>query len=544
MDSEEQIAEYLRCVAASEVLGKSERRLHLLEYLIRAELSGAGDSLKAYAIGIDALNKPDDYDPTIDSSVRVEMGRVRTALSSFERSDAAQCTLSVEIPKGSYRPKISERTIKVAETRTRPANKALLAAAILSAGLTAVVLAVVFVLLPQSEAQTSATASGVRLVLDGFEGEQTSTAQVEAALRESLVRNPSIAILSQTTDDNAVADFALRGLVSDLNRVAKRVGVELLNVREDRVIWTKSIHVSNVDDIAQRVSDDMGGELNLRLMGAIREFLEGRDPESLSAQQLFLMATWVPNPTAANSLEWEEHKVELMQLALERDPNLGTAHSVMAEKLAQLANFYPHYDVPAVHDAVLSHIDLATRLEPFHPAVMFNIAQAHWHAGRIRDSHVAMRRVLDLDPGHDLARFLSDVIPYTCVVPPASVIEGAVRFDDTMSPNNPIRWITLNWIAWLKINGDDDAGALEAKEQASLIFDTPYSFVGHAMLLNKMGRPEEAAQVMQRQRLSWPAISVAHFADVTMPRLCSESDTSEQLLRDYKVLAETLPRQP
>ncbi|MEJ8562560.1 hypothetical protein QTO30_15900 [Yoonia sp. GPGPB17] len=74
MDCEEQIAEYLRCVAASEVLGKSERRLHLLEYLIRAELGGVGESLKAYAIGIDALNKPDDYDPSIDSSVRVEMG--------------------------------------------------------------------------------------------------------------------------------------------------------------------------------------------------------------------------------------------------------------------------------------------------------------------------------------------------------------------------------------------------------------------------------------------------------------------------------------
>lgn len=537
MISEEQIAEYIARVAASEVLGKSERRLHLLEYLIRTEVSGAGESLKAYAIGIDVLNKPDDFDPAIDSSVRVEMGRLRTALTAYEQSDAAQSRLSVEIPTGSYRPKIMERSVQVAKEAKRPARKTLFIVAAASAGLAAVAVAAVFLLLPFLKGPPSAKPTGVSLAMESFEGAQYTTVQVEASLRETLVRNPSIVILSESTNEATPVDFMLGGSVSDLNRFNKRISIALLNARENRVVWAKSLRVLDEEDIAQRVSDELGSELNLRLLGAAKEFLEGRNPERLTAEQLFLMATWVPSPTTGNSLGWEENKIDLMQLALERDPDLGTAHSVMADKLAQLANFYPRYDTPETQAAVLNHIDLATRLEPFHPDVMFNIGQAHWHAGRISDSQAAMRRVVELDPGDDLARFLSEMIPYTCAVPPPQVIEDAVAFDAELSPDNPLRWITLNWIAWLKINTDENESALQSKEQASLIFETPYTFVGHALLLNRMGRSGEAAQVMQRQTSDWPGISTAHFANVTVPRLCSEGDPPPNLLRDYQTLA-------
>ncbi|MEO0905520.1 MAG: hypothetical protein AAFX89_12255, partial [Pseudomonadota bacterium] len=493
---------------------------------------------------IDVLNKPEDFDPAIDSSVRVEMGRLRTALTAFEESDAAQCALSVEIPTGSYRPKISERAAKATDPATLPAKRTLLTVAALSASLTAVLVAAAFWFWPQTPQAASDPASGIRLAMDSFEGVPATTAQVEASLRESLVRNPSIAILSQTTVDSAGVDFTLRGLVSNLNRFDKRVSIDLLNAHQDRVIWSKSIRISDEDDIGGIVSRELGSELNLRVLGASKDFLEGRDPESLTAQQLFLMATWVPSPTAANSLDWEEHKVSLMQLALERDPDLGTAHSVLADKLAQLANFYPRYNNPEAQEAVLNHIELATRLEPYHPDAMFNVAQAHWHAGRIRESHAVMRRVLDLDPGHDLARFLASVIPYTCTVPPPGVIERTVSFDASLSSNNPIRWITLNWIAWLKINVGDNDGALRAKEHASLIFETPYTFLGHAMLLNRMGRPEDAAIVLDRQQENWPDISPTHFADVTMPRLCSESVAPVTLLSDYQALADTIDAMP
>ena len=153
-------------------------------------------------------------------------------------------------------------------------------------------------------------------------------------------------------------------------------------------------------------------------------------------------------------------------------------------------------------------------------------------------SHAAMRRVIDLDPGHDMARFLSAVIPYTCVAPPDQIVDLAVSFDQALAPDNPIRWLTLTWVAWLKLNQGDLDGALAAKEEASLIFETPYTFVGHAMLLNRLGRPDDAIAILKRQQLNWPGISTAHFANVTMPRLCMENEAPAGLLEAYEDLAD------
>ena len=64
------------------------------------------------------------------------------------------------------------------------------------------------------------------------------------------------------------------------------------------------------------------------------------------------------------------------------------------------------------------------------------------------------------------------------------------------------------------------------------------------MLLNRMGRPEDAATVLDRQQENWPDISPTHFAEVTMPRLCSESDAPVTLLSDYQALADTIDAMP
>ncbi len=546
MRSDQQIAEYLQSVAASQVLGKSERRLNLLEYIIRKELNGEGESLKAYSIGIDVLNRPDDFDPALDSSVRVEMGRLRTALASFESSANATCEIAVEIPVGSYRPNVHARstaTARNAEKVTAFPSSGRLTAAFMSLAVVACLSLMALYLWPREEEVGGLNESGVRVAMASFDGPQSATSRVETALRQSLARNRSIAIFTQGLPGIGIADFSLRGLVSDLNETEQRISIELLNVHTNRIVWTKSLSVSEQEDFDAQVSEVIGNELVLRLLGASKEVLEGRDPLTLNDEQLFLMATWVPGPTAANSFEWEQRRIELMRLALDRNPDLGTSHSVMADKLAQMANFYPSFDTEDVRNQVAMHIGRAKDLAPLHPDVMFNIAQSYWHSGRMQQSHAAMQRVIDLDPGHDLARFLSKVIPYTCAVPPNGLVAEATAFDQSLAPDNPIRWITLTWVAWLKLNNGDIAGALEAKQSAALIFETPYTFVGHAMLLHKVGRTDEAAQILRRQQLNWPGISADHFANVTMPRLCHEGDPPVGLIRGYEALAVAVPYQ-
>src|ERR1017187_3966723 len=70
-------AELDRILASEEFCG-SERRSCLLKYLVEKVL--AGEPVKEYVIGVEALEKDPNYDPRIDPVVRVEMGRVRLRL--------------------------------------------------------------------------------------------------------------------------------------------------------------------------------------------------------------------------------------------------------------------------------------------------------------------------------------------------------------------------------------------------------------------------------------------------------------------------------
>lgn len=62
----------------------SSRRL--LKYLVDHSLAGDVDQLKEYTIGVDAFGKPGDYDPRVDSTVRIQIGRLRQKLSEYYRT--------------------------------------------------------------------------------------------------------------------------------------------------------------------------------------------------------------------------------------------------------------------------------------------------------------------------------------------------------------------------------------------------------------------------------------------------------------------------
>lgn len=96
------IRRHLEQILASPGFGSAERRGRLLKYLVEKAL--AGEPVKEYGIGIDVFEKPPDYDPRTDPSVRVEIGRLRTRLNDFYSSAGNRTALRIDIPKGSYVP--------------------------------------------------------------------------------------------------------------------------------------------------------------------------------------------------------------------------------------------------------------------------------------------------------------------------------------------------------------------------------------------------------------------------------------------------------
>src|SRR5581483_5549063 len=88
----EQLAERRAAVdriLASAAFRNTETLKRLLDYLAGRALLGQADALKEYTIGLEAFGKPASYDPKVDSSVRVQAGKLRAKLDEYYRGEGA-----------------------------------------------------------------------------------------------------------------------------------------------------------------------------------------------------------------------------------------------------------------------------------------------------------------------------------------------------------------------------------------------------------------------------------------------------------------------
>ena len=107
-------ADQLKRILNSTVLRQSEGLRKLLEYLGREALSGQPRELKEYTVGVEAFGKPCDYDPKLDSSVRVQAGKLRQRLEEYYRGEGAGDPVLVTLPKGRFRLEMQLRAAEPA----------------------------------------------------------------------------------------------------------------------------------------------------------------------------------------------------------------------------------------------------------------------------------------------------------------------------------------------------------------------------------------------------------------------------------------------
>ncbi len=89
-------------LANSQTLHGSESLCKLLRYLAKRALEHPGSPLKEYQIATEVFGRQPDFDPQLDSMVRVQAGRLRTKLAEYYASEGAEDPTWVELPKGTY----------------------------------------------------------------------------------------------------------------------------------------------------------------------------------------------------------------------------------------------------------------------------------------------------------------------------------------------------------------------------------------------------------------------------------------------------------
>ncbi len=82
----------------------SERNRRFLSHVVEETLTGRSAHIKAYAIATSVFERGADFDPQLNSIVRIEAGRLRRSLENYYLRGGADDPIRIGIPKGSYVP--------------------------------------------------------------------------------------------------------------------------------------------------------------------------------------------------------------------------------------------------------------------------------------------------------------------------------------------------------------------------------------------------------------------------------------------------------
>jgi TolB-like protein len=288
-------------ILASSGFANADRLSRFLRFVVERTLDGEGDQLKEYRLGTEVFDRPADYDPRLDSIVRVEARRLRSKLAEYYEGPGRADPIVIRVDKGGYAATFDAATFDAATFEAPPADApagpgptmALTPAAAagrrwrpFALGTAALVLAVLagwqivsrnaasassriqVAVLPLARYDTAADVVPEALadaVTDGIIAELARHSAVEVASRTSVMpyrdRKASLSPIATTLGVQAVVEGRVQVTGSRL-----WVEVRLVDARRDRKVW--------VDDFAGDTSNRR--ELERRVAAALVPVLTAR----------------------------------------------------------------------------------------------------------------------------------------------------------------------------------------------------------------------------------------------------------------------------
>jgi len=100
----------LEAILSSEMFGRTNNLVRLLTFVCEKHFEGTTTEIKEYNIAVQALGRPHDFDPQLDTIVRVTAHALRKRLDDYYRSAGAEHAVRICLPPGGYVPKFTHRS--------------------------------------------------------------------------------------------------------------------------------------------------------------------------------------------------------------------------------------------------------------------------------------------------------------------------------------------------------------------------------------------------------------------------------------------------
>ncbi len=273
----ELIQAHLEKVLAHPTFLRAPKISNLLTYLVREELAGDGEKLTGYKVGVEGLNKAEDFDPSADAGVRVETGRLRRMLQAYYVEDVLG-NLRIEVPKGSYRP----RFIKV-EAAPDASLESVIAP---SSGPAVAILAF----------DTHGGRDDEQLVAIGLRVEVLDELYryKEFHFLDASGVNASDAGVHQRCRDEFECEFMLKTLIQCEDKLA-HIHISVTDLQLNRIIWSKKYPLALAEgdvlaasaDIAAEIAQSLVKPAGILPIAAVRKRL-GKPPADWTASDCIL----------------------------------------------------------------------------------------------------------------------------------------------------------------------------------------------------------------------------------------------------------------
>jgi TolB-like protein len=218
-------------------------------------------------------------------------------------------------------------------------------------------------------------------------------------------------------------------------------------------------------------------------------------------------------------------------------PDYGLAHAMLANHSA-LAYTYLSPDDPAEVALIKHHIDRALACDGENPAVLGHVADALCFTGQAAEGLRRARRAIAINPGYGYAHLVAGM---ACVIldKPEAALAHLTDFS-RIEPLSPYQHFAYSWHAGAYMHLGDWAAADAAYDACLTVNpDVNFTFCLNAIVVRRLGRTDEAHQLMMEARRREPEATLALW-ELRLTRWHSNAPLLDELLSHLRALwAET-----
>ena len=471
----ESVRETLSQVIESKQFAQSERMRRFIRFVVEKTLGGDRESLKEYTIGMEVFDRSADYDPRIDSIVRVEARRLRKKLRHYYEQDGARQALRIDLPEGSYAPVFS-----LSSPASAPASQA-----------------------PDSSADTIAVLPFVNLTSDP-ENDYFADGLTEELIN-TLAQSPPLRVVSRTSA------FQFKNVAQDVRQIGEKLGAgrvlegtvrragdllrvtaQLVSVQDGIQLWSHRFErqLRDIFTLQDEIAGAIAGVLRVRIEHPPGEWAPSHVVPGNAVLHVLEGRHFLHRMTPAS----QRKAVECFQRAIREDPDFAAAYTGIAASLLTMS-FFGDVSPATVSSHANAQLREALRRDPSIPGpyacrgLLRAAVEWDW-AGAEQD----FLRAIQVNPGFAEGRYYyasAFLAPLGRFDEAEAQLQEALKYD----PGSLIANTGLAMTCYLR--GDNDA-ALDQFERALSLSPTYYG--AHRMCsyaLIRQGDTAEAVRLLE-----------------------------------------------